>query len=87
MILMPFAISILIGYKTKFMAGVYIILGKYLQLHYRFLIADTPLIRVRHLPRTNLKILIVRVVIGDRLNPCIESEAKSTVQKDENARS
>ena len=32
MILMPFAISILIGYKTKFMAGIYIILGKYLKL-------------------------------------------------------
>ena len=39
MILMPFAISILIGYKTKFMAGIYIILGKYLKsILYCFLI-------------------------------------------------
>ena len=37
---MPFAISILIGYKTKFMAGVYIVLGKYfeLMLYHRFFI-------------------------------------------------
>ena len=37
---MPFAISILIGYKTKFMAGVYIVLGKYfkLMLYSRFFI-------------------------------------------------
>ena len=37
---MPFAISILIGYKTKFMAGIYIILGKYLQsiLYFWYLI-------------------------------------------------
>lgn len=54
MILMPFAISILIGYKTKFMAGIYIILGKYLQsiLYFWYLI-DSPLMRERHLPRTN----------------------------------
>ena len=35
LILMPFAISILIGYKTKFMAGVYIILGNYFKMTFK----------------------------------------------------